>query len=200
MKTNTENTKSEYDTQAEAFLSANGLKFRATLSDTKTPGWAKDGEAHGHHYRVTISRASRPAMKGAFDVFEDGKKVNTVFYSASANVDADEVKRSLVNHDGMSDGITVKAARATAGDRLVFDFWGSQNDAATGRQPSAYDVLACISSDAYTPETFEDFCAEYGYEADSIKALQTFRRADRFAKRLRAFFTEAELEALSEIR
>lgn len=65
---------------------------------------------------------------------------------------------------------------------------------------TAYDVLACISGDAYTPETFADFCAEYGYESDSIKALQQFRRCDRFAKRLRAFFTTEELTQLSEIR
>jgi hypothetical protein len=60
-------------------------------------------------------------------------------------------------------------------------------------------VLACISGDAYTPETFADFCAEYGYESDSIKSLQTFRRCSAFAKRLRAFFTGAELEQLQEI-
>lgn len=84
--------------------------------------------------------------------------------------------------------------------RVVFDFWGSHRDMQTGEEPSAYDVLACIGSDIHTPETFEEFCADYGYESDSIKALQTFRRADRFAKRLRAFFTDSEVKQLSEIR
>lgn len=84
--------------------------------------------------------------------------------------------------------------------RLVFDFWGSIKDAEDGKEPTAYDILACISSDAYTPETFAEFCGEFGYEADSIKALQTFRRVSNFAKRLREFFTTAELEALSGIR
>ena len=84
--------------------------------------------------------------------------------------------------------------------RLTFDFWGSIADAEKGIQTvSAYSVLACISGGAYTPETFADFCGEYGYESDSIKALQTFRRCSAFAKRLRAFFTEAELEQLQEI-
>jgi hypothetical protein len=82
---------------------------------------------------------------------------------------------------------------------INFDFWGSTVDAELGEDPKMYDVLSCISGDAYTPETFEDFCAEYGYEEDSIKALQQFRRCDRFAKRLRAFFTTQELEDLSEI-
>ncbi len=83
--------------------------------------------------------------------------------------------------------------------RLTFDFFGSVSDAEKGKDPSAYSVLACISSDATCPETFSDFCSDFGYESDSIKALQTFRRCSSFAKRLRAFFTPAEVEELSEI-
>lgn len=148
-------TANEYDQQATDFLTRNGLKMRITLSDSKSPAWAKEGEETGHHYRVTISKGELPMIGG-------------------------------VNRPPPS--------------RLVFDFWGSIADARKGKEPSAYDVLSCISGDAYTPETFADFCAEYGYEEDSIKALQQFRRCDRFAKRLRAFFTEAELTELSEIR
>jgi len=85
--------------------------------------------------------------------------------------------------------------------RIMFDFWGSIADAERGQtEVTAYDVLACISGDVHTPETFKDFCGEYGYETDSIKALQSFRRCDRFAKRLREFFTAEEIEALGEIR
>lgn len=83
--------------------------------------------------------------------------------------------------------------------RLVFDFWGSLNDAGNGLHPTAYDVMACISSDATCAETFKDFCADFGESEDSIKALQLFRRCSKFAKRLRDFFTAAELEQLAEI-
>lgn len=89
---------------------------------------------------------------------------------------------------------------STPSRRLAFDFWGSLNDAEKGEDPSAYDVLTCIGPDLYCPETFADFCSEYGYEEDSRKALQTFSRADRFARRLRSFFTEEEQKALAEIR
>jgi len=84
--------------------------------------------------------------------------------------------------------------------RMTFDFWGSAHDAETGEDPSPYDVLACISSDAYCPDTFQDFCEEYGYEEDSIKALQTFQRCERFSKRLNEFFTREEIEDLAEIQ
>lgn len=84
--------------------------------------------------------------------------------------------------------------------KLTFDFWGSIADAEKGIHPHAYDVLACLSSDAYCPDTFSDWRSEYGEDADSLKALQTFRRCSAFAKRLQSFFTAAELDQLAEIR
>lgn len=149
----------EYDIQATQFLASNGLKLRATLSDTKAPAWIK-GEKHGHHYRVQIWREGRTHWNA-----------------------------------------TDKPAKVVPSPRrLTFDFWGSIADAESGKAPTPYDIIACISSDAYTPETFEDWCSEYGYDSDSLNALQTFRRCNAFAKRLRAFFTPAELEQLSEIQ
>ena len=85
-------------------------------------------------------------------------------------------------------------------NRIVFDFWGSVNDMQHTVDPNAYDVLSCISGDVYIPEKFEDFCSEYDYELDSIKSLQTFKRCDGFAKRLRDFFTADEIDQLSEIQ
>ncbi len=45
----------------------------------------------------------------AFDVYLNGRCFDTVFYSAKANVDADEVRRSLINHDGYDSRIEVVA-------------------------------------------------------------------------------------------
>ena len=86
------------------------------------------------------------------------------------------------------------------GGRLGFDFWNSVNDVQNGKEPTAYDVLACISGDVFCPETFKDFCGEYGYDEDSREALTTFPLVDRFARRLRKFFNEAERNELGEIR
>lgn len=154
-------TTTDYHQQAETFLARNRIKFRATLSDSKTPTW--EGP-HGHHYRVTLSKPSREGT-----------------------------------HTRNCVCIACRIGKRPS-SRLAFDFWGSVNDAKAGKHPSAYDVLACISSDENCPDTFEDFCAEYGYETDSIKALQTFRCCSRFAKRLREFFSPYEIEQLSEIQ
>lgn len=151
-------TTSTYEQQAEDFLKKFSIRFRATLSDSKVAAWAKDGK-HGHHYRVTLSKAASGVR-----CHVSGKMQNP-------------------------------------GERITFDFWASIADAEKGiKTVTPYAVLAAISGDAYCPEDFEDFCGEYGFESDSIKALQTFRRCAAFGRRLRAFFTEEELQALQEIR
>jgi hypothetical protein len=86
------------------------------------------------------------------------------------------------------------------GGRITFDFWGSVADMQAGKKPTAYGVLACISGDVYCPESFYEFCGEYGYDIDSRKAESQFRRCNAFAKRLRSFFSKDEQEALAEIR
>jgi hypothetical protein len=87
------------------------------------------------------------------------------------------------------------------GGRVSFDFWNSLKDVQDGKtELRPYDVLACISGDVNCPETFEDFCSEYGYEEDSRKAEQMWRRCAAFGRRLRAFFSEEEIKELQEIR
>lgn len=87
-----------------------------------------------------------------------------------------------------------------SGAPLEFDFWGGVNDAEKGEDPSAYDVLACVSGDINCPETFADFCGEYGYDEDSRKAFATFERCRDFGAQLRDFFQDSdERESLAEI-
>ena len=101
---------------------------------------------------------------------------------------------------GLRYWITIaRAGKGTRG-RLSFPFWDSIAAREAGTTPRAYDVLACISGDIFTPETFSEFCAEYDYSEDSRKGFATFKRCDRFARRLRAFFSEDEQEQLAEIR
>lgn len=142
-----------YHAKANAFLEKHGIKFRATLSNTKAAPWEGEHETPGfyrNHYRVTLSKHYK--TKGIYPA------------------------------------------------RLVFDFWGSQNDARANRHPVAYDVLACISGEAHCAATFKEFCSEFGYDEDSRSAYSTFKRCSTFARRLRAFFTEEELKGLAEIQ
>ncbi len=42
----------------------------------------------------------------AWNVYLNGKLIDTVFYDA--DIDADTVRRSLINHDGYDPGITIR--------------------------------------------------------------------------------------------
>lgn len=101
-------------------------------------------------------------------------------------------------HAGMEWAITLGGKRDGNARRVSFPFWNSIN--AGSEEPSAYDVLACISGDTYCPATFKEFCDEYSYDMDSRKAEAQWKRCKRFAEKLQAFFTAQEIEALQEIQ
>lgn len=53
---------------------------------------------------------------------------------------------------------------ARNGESMTVNYKGSAYDYDNKIEPTAYDVLACISK--YEPGTFCDFCDEFGYELD----------------------------------
>jgi hypothetical protein len=67
-----------------------------------------------------------------------------------------------------------------------------------GKRPESYDVLAGLDSQTY--DTFKEFCDEFGYDSDSMKAREIWISVNELAKKLQGFFNEQELEALSNIQ
>ena len=90
--------------------------------------------------------------------------------------------------------------RRDTGETVEFEFRGSILDAINDQDPSEYEIMACVASDIHCPDTFEDFCSEYGYDEDSRKAFEDFTGGAAFAKKLNAFFTEAEKEEMGVIQ
>lgn len=86
--------------------------------------------------------------------------------------------------------------------RMSFDFFDSINNFQKGVAIlDAYSALTCCSSEINCPDTFEDFCSEFGYEEDSRKAEKTFRALKKFSDKLNKFFdTEEMREDLGEIQ
>ena len=48
------------------------------------------------------------------------------------------------------------------GKQFSFNFTQSKNGTDNGEKPTEYDILACLTK--YDVGSFEDFCAEFGYE------------------------------------
>lgn len=64
-------------------------------------------------------------------------------------------------------------------------------------EPTDYDLLACM--DGNGPISFSEFCADYGYDDDSIKARDTYIKVQEECAAMQRLFSEAELAQLSQI-
>lgn len=65
------------------------------------------------------------------------------------------------------------------------------------KAPTNYDILACLMVD-YS-EDFNDFCDNFGYDNDSIKAMNAYEDIQEESEALKALFDEEQLELLHEI-
>jgi hypothetical protein len=102
-------------------------------------------------------------------------------------------------------GITCTAKRVDANpnwnDGGTYDHWRvtlkfgkarmstyfSQGIGHDGKAPKADSVLDCIVSDGYPGQTFEEFCSDFDYSEDSIKAKKTWQASQRNLRRLVKF-------------
>lgn len=64
--------------------------------------------------------------------------------------------------------------------------------------PTAYDVLVSLTK--YDPQSFEDFCAEYGYNEYSRMAERIYNSVVNEYKSLCCLYTDSEMEKLAEIQ
>lgn len=65
------------------------------------------------------------------------------------------------------------------------------------KKPSAYDILACLGNEI--SERFEEFCHDFGYNEDSIKAKGIYKRARAEFLALQTLYSDEELEMLQEV-
>jgi hypothetical protein len=91
--------------------------------------------------------------------------------------------------------VTLRDLKPGRNHQLTFDFWDSHYNKQQGITTlAAYDVLAAIATD-HIYQTAKDVYAEFGRDTD-LDVPGTLK----FAKEMREFFTEEELEALERIQ
>lgn len=71
--------------------------------------------------------------------------------------------------------------------------WELEHTWYRSKQPTASDVLGCLCADASgvdSGESFEDYCATFGYDTDSRRAEQSYNECQRIALQLRGLLGE----------
>jgi hypothetical protein len=78
--------------------------------------------------------------------------------------------------------------------RYTFNF--GQSISAGNEEPTIYNILSTLTK--YSPETFEFFCSNYGYNEDSRKAYKTYLAVCKEYEAMERLFGDI-LEELREI-
>jgi len=79
-----------------------------------------------------------------------------------------------------------------------YRFTFGQSISSTGEAPNAYDVLSCLTK--YDIGSFDDFCGEFGYDADSRTAYKQYKEVLKEWKNVERLFTNEQIELLQEIQ
>lgn len=69
-----------------------------------------------------------------------------------------------------------------------FTFGQSLKDTKLKRKPNAYNILSCIEK--YKFNSFEEFCAFYGYNNDSIKDYKIYEKVEEQGAAICAMFSD----------
>lgn len=128
------------------------------------------------------------------------KKTNTSFKAEFDKHDkyfpGDKESRDIYNITLSTHG-RVKHKVVPTGS-YTFTFGQSIVNTEKNKRPTPYDVLSCVEK--YDPESFEDFCSNYGYDTDSRSAEKTYRACKEQFLSISELYTEEELELLRDIQ
>lgn len=200
---------SEYTERAEQFLKSHGLEFRSVLIGLDCPPFCKDAETetdldkldvfprkthiHGKHYRCTISGPGRGHV--SFDFWNSYADSEENAFNFGGELRWNEPSQSA-NYEGI---LTVSRE-----NKYWDKYRGKRNIGYSVVHPrgkrktvAAYDLLACIQKSEVS--TFENFCADFGYDSDSRKAEQTYHAVAKEWKKVQQFFTKEEIAQLQKI-
>lgn len=183
-----QSTTTNYEQQAIDFLQSTNTQFSATF--LKNGKHFDDDKEDRDIYQITLKRGSRSYS------FEFGQSIanSGFYYQYKSNKRQFPLDRKYLDKDyfkGKSLGLigTIKMKDGV--------FTPSLDTIHYPIAPTAYDVLACLTK--YDPNTFEDFCSEFGYDTDSKKAEKTYNAVVKEWQMVCALFTDAEIEQLQEI-
>jgi len=165
-------TKSKYDIEAESFIKATGITIDKVY------------DGHRKHFDGDTGRRSWWNIM----IIAPGRKSFSYGFGQSIQDSYKAVSR---------EGARLMRANCCYADPSCGPLPSSIRE--TKKAPSDYSLLACISSNSYQSETFEDFCFNFSYDTDSRKALDTYLACEKVASDINRFFTAEEIEILREI-
>ena len=176
--------KTDYEKQAEDFLTKTGCKMTITFKENRK--YFPDDKETRDVYEVEIVRGSRKWNFEFGNSIADSEFV-AVYGKCRYKIPSEmrtKEKREVIRY---------------VHNNLQSDFLGIGTDKIVmPKAPSKYSVLACLTK--YDPESFEDFCSEFGYDTDSKKADKIYEGVKEEWLNVCRIWNDSEIEELCEIQ
>lgn len=171
-------TINEQDQAVAEFLKAEKITYNASFQGTKkSDNWERD------QFVIT---------------FTNGKNSESFEYGCGVGHRLEVARNAYKLSDFQLSG--VKKLQDLIGesrlDSTVLDLGGK----VYAVKPTQASVLYCLFSDANSgSESFDDFCDNYGYNADSMKDFKIYQACMETAKKIRKLFTNEQRQQLAEL-
>lgn len=176
-----------------ATIARQAARKRAEARNRYEASRRRDARAHGYHGPLTRDELAEITRRAYHHPNTHHPREVTAMQSLKSRIREDNIRASADYRpegapdytDGMSDmnwwNVTLRIGRR----RMTVPF--GMGYAHTG-EPSAYDVLSCLLSDASSADQdFEDWAADYSYDTDSRRAEKTYNAVVRQTEQLRNF-------------
>ena len=156
------------------------------------PAQSKESKPWPHiAYDVTLKRNGKPIWSGPYKLGVGHVKTPKLFSCARFTSKEQALLQTWQNTPYAE--FTDKKLHATVAAKLA---------AAQNVTPKLDDVLSSLLMDGsayFDAQSFEEWCSDYGYDADSRKAEATWKACDEVGRNLARAFTPSELSDLREV-
>lgn len=175
--------KTEYDIQAETFIKETNLTIKKIYTGHRFY-FAGDKERRAC-FTIVIIRGNKSIT------FDFGNSIFDSYQIKNWDVKNNKIYRPLEQRDFTLKAVNEDLRRLSPGHYEIL----RESETA----PSDYTILATMSNESQCPDTFEDFCSEYGCDLDSITARDNFLKILKVSSDIKRLFNDEELDLLREI-
>lgn len=160
----------KYEKQAEKFLKKTKTELKTRF--LKNDFYFNDDKEKRDIYEITLKKGERSYT------FKFGQSINC------------SVKWTIYTPKGKINTNEDKVAKKYS--------MGVKKRNENYSEPTPYDILSCLTK--YDPEEFKDFCDNYGYNEDSIKAKKIYDNVVEEYNNLKMLYSDKELKMMQEIQ
>lgn len=169
----------------------NSKKIELKIEFIKNDKYFTDDKDKRDIYKISLKRDKREiSFNFGQSIIDSGFKIVYKFADNESKFKHTFTNDHLYNSKNVKQDIT----KLFNEKKNNFGFSAEIESIELPKPPTAYDVLACLQKHEF--RDFQDFCDQYGFDNDSIKALKTYNNVVAEYKKVTYLFTNQEIEEM----